>query len=319
MKISEYQYNVEGDSQKTPLDEESYIKYERCHFCGGELEVLEKYMDTPLIHHTRCKNCHAVSYDKVLTQAKLDEFYANYSYTTTDAKSKETSCVTFWGIERFARHLLKISHKVSKLHTARTSEKELVQILDFGGGDGAIAYALARKMILSAPDKKVEITVADYNKTLTVSETERIVLKHVDSIYDLNEQKYDIIIASAILEHVPNLREDFEKLISLMGEGGFMYIRTPYKYPLFKLLRTFGVELDLQFPQHIWDLGKKFYEGLESDNLKLLINRPSIVESTFRTHFFQCLAAHLLKFPYNIFHGWPFVGGWEAVYVKVKK
>ena len=163
---------------------------------------------------------------------------------------------------------------------------------------------------------RVAITVVDYEKSLCSSELTQITLSHYDSLYDMSGAEFDIVIASAVLEHLPNLGKDWKALVSLLAAGGAMYVRTPYKYPLFQFLRRFGIELEVEFPEHIWDLGKEFYCNLAGGNLTLAVSKPSLVENSFRKNFLQCLAAYVLKLPWYICHAWPFVGGWEAVFIK---
>ena len=106
-----------------------------------------------------------------------------------------------------------------------------------------------------------------------------------------------------------------------MNFNGIMYFRTPYIYPLYRWLKRIGVEYDTLFPAHIWDLGGKWWRKLPQmlglgANIKIIASRPSIVEKSFKSHFFIALASYLLKAPWFICHMWPFVGGWEAIYKK---
>ena len=313
MKVATEKFRTELQKKwLNALKENDFISINKCRFCGGTLSVLGIFRKQPLIHHVICKNCCAISYDKILKQDKLDEWYAGY-YADIGDKSDENKHITFFGVNRFAKRLKKIVENSIKFN----SVNEEVSILDFGGGDGAIAYAFSKE--IKNKYKKISITVVDYNNSLYKSNDENIAMAHVDSVYHIvDSQKYNIIIASAILEHLPNLHEDFNWLKKHLASGGLLYIRTPYCYPLFKALRKIGIEYDVVFPDHIWDLGAKFYDRLEDDKLKLIISRPSIVETTFKSNFFQTLAAYILKAPGYFFKNWPFAVGWEAVFIKRK-
>lgn len=302
-------YSTRITNAKIIIEEKDLELSKFCRFCGNSVKTLEIFQKTPLIHHVRCDVCHAVSYDRILTQKKLDEWYANYNYVGYDPKAKHNDKISFYNKKRFVRHFIKIINK-----TLTIQNEEELAILDFGGGDGSLAYAIAKELMEIKTIKNISITVADYNKTLCEVNDERINICHVDNIYQVNGQQFNIVIASAILEHLPNLREDFAKLKSLMKKESILYIRTPYKYPLFNVCRKLGITIDILFPVHIWDLGKKFFEYIENDSLKLLISRPSIVQTSFRANFIVTLFAYILKSPFYLFHNWPFVGGWEVVY-----
>ena len=85
------------------FSEENFCTVEKCRFCGGKTVRLEQYIKNPVVCHTRCTECGAVSYDKVMTQESLDKHYAQYVYF-----SEDSSKVTFGSSERFAKHLVKL-------------------------------------------------------------------------------------------------------------------------------------------------------------------------------------------------------------------
>lgn len=79
----------------------------------------------------------------------------------------------------------------------------------------------------------------------------------------------------------------------------------------------------MEWPDHIWDMGRNFWEGLpvaidRNSEIICELSRPSIVEKSLRTDFFVALAAYAMKAPWFLFHNWPYVGGWECVYRKIK-
>ena len=295
-------------SKKKNFCEDDFIPVEKCRFCGGITKKLGIYQKSPLIYHTKCMTCEAVSYDKILKQEKISALYSDYAYF-----SEFDSKVTFSNINRFANHLFK--YYIRFKYNAHYSK--LLKVMDFGGGDGSLSYVFAQKMINAGLCKNVDIVVVDFEKSICMSTFPSIRIEHYDNL-DLIDKNtfFDVIIASAVLEHLPNLGEDWNKILMYFRDEGLMYVRTPYKYPLFNLLRKFRIRLGLHFPEHIWDLGQNFYKHLVSDNIKLVVSKPSLVETSFKMNFFACLAAYCLKAPWYVCHFWPYVGGWEAVYVK---
>lgn len=104
--------------------------------------------------------------------------------------------------------------------------------------------------------------------------------------------------------------------------GGYAYFRTPYMYPLWRDLQRIGIDYETLYPEHIWDLGEKWYAFLPAyikdgkTKIELIVSKPSIVQESFKSHFLTALASYVLKAPWYVFHWWPYVGGWEAVYKK---
>ena len=308
LHFEEIQMKKNNRDKKKSFCEEDFVPVEKCRFCGGTTKELGIYLKSPLIHHTKCMTCEAVSYDKILKQEKIPVLYSEYAYS-----SESDSKVTFSNIDRFAKHLLKYCVRFKKNIRSGKSLK----IMDFGGGDGSLSYVFAKKMMHAGLCDKADIAVIDFEKTICKSDSPNIKIMHYDNLDLIDKDvSFNIIIASAILEHLPNLREDWNKILMHFKDDGLIYVRTPYKYPLFNLLKKIGIRIGLHFPEHIWDLGQNFYKHLASDDIKLVASRPSIVETSFKMNFFSCLAAHCLKAPWYICHFWPYVGGWEAIYVK---
>lgn len=295
------------------LKEHSLINVSRCGVCGCEnMEKIGVYKNSPRIHFVKCINCGAVTYDKVLKQSVIDEIYDdNQYYDDTD----EAVNITFYGADRFGKHLLKILKNIEI--------KDVCKILDFGGGDGSVAYSLAKMLRDKYPNTAFDITVVDYTQKLYKTDDVDIKMAHMFPLDKMpDSDKYDFVIASAVMEHIPTPRDVFSKLFTIVKKEGLLYFRTPYRYPLHKAAKHFGVEFDMLYPGHIWDFGgdkwwRKLPQILGLDaNIRIVASRPSIVEKSFKSHFFIALASHLLKAPWFICHLWPFVGGWEAIYKK---
>ena len=295
------------------LKENSLESVSACGVCGCEnLKQIGIYKNSPKIHFVKCANCGAVTYDKVLKQSAIDEIYDDDQYYND---VDDAGNITFYGTQRFGKHLLR-ALKDAKIRDA-------CKILDFGGGDGAVAYSLAKMLSDKNPNASFEITVVDYTSKLYKVGDEKIKMTHMFPLESLsNSGKFDIVIASAVMEHIPVPKNIFSKLFAIVKKDGLIYFRTPYRYPLYKATKHFGIEFDMLYPGHIWDFGgDKWWRmlpqilGLDS-SIRIVTSKPSIVEKSFKSHFFIALASHLLKAPWFICRVWPFVGGWEAIYKK---
>lgn len=86
-----------------------------------------------------------------------------------------------------------------------------------------------------------------------------------------------------------------------------------------KLLARFGVRLDFTYPAHLYDFGEGFWKKFFAKsgiNFKLIISRPSMVETTFTQNFPRTLIAYILKAPWYILRkNYGLVGGWEVFVV----
>lgn len=108
---------------------------------------------------------------------------------------------------------------------AKTSPRERKRLLDFGSGTGITASAGAfyfDHVIALEPDNSMRAI------TTTLPGAERISV-----MGDLNEviEPVDAIIAWHVLEHLPELRNVFGRLCSLLKKGGVFYFQVPMLEP----------------------------------------------------------------------------------------
>ncbi len=210
-----------------------------CPICGhdGPRAPVFCVQNSPLVEMLECTRCRGCSASRMPLSSVLDRYYAAY-YASGEEK------VTFSSRAYFARHLLHYLH-----WNAACSLK----ILDFGGGDGSLAREVARQLIAAKCASAVAIDLVDYEPP-GVSQDSDITLNAFRSLEEVNGP-YDLVLASAILEHIPDLHPVLTKLFQLVGEGGWFYARTPWVLPLASVVRNF----DITFPAHVHDLGNAFW------------------------------------------------------------
>jgi len=234
----------------------------------------------------------------------LEDYYASYYTATADT-------ATFDGSVRFGAHLFGM---------LQSAQKGMMRILDFGGGvDATLSRSVARQFI-SKGTERVEIALVDGNASCA-RDWQAIV---VDCYRDLRDagREFDIVVASAIIEHIPYPRGVLISLLTSLRVGGAIYFRTPAVSSTIRLADRFGARLDFTYPERVHDMGQAFWEkvlpSLGLDKTFLLVrSRPSIVQADFVSHPMRAAIAHLLKWPWYIFRShYTMVGGWEAVIIR---
>lgn len=290
------------------LVDEVYNVENQCPICHSTKKRLKiaAIQQNPVINYLKCPDCHGCSTSLMPTPAVLTKFYTGFY----DDYEEE---FTFDNPQRFAKHIL----QEIKLNTS----SNIFRILDFGGGDGSLALAIADIILLQYPKKRIEIWLVDYQPTPSYEKGNISfhALKYLKEIPV--HKKYDLLIASAILEHIPDLHTTFKELLSLAAPSGYFYARTPYRLPFKKFIPS----LTMEYPGHVHDLGDSFWSRLPDTfnlNAKVITSRPSIVQYEFKRSFFLALAAYLAKFPAHVelfFNShkkdliWNYVGGWEIL------
>ena len=294
------------------FDKDDFVEYaEKCPICGSTERFVTTKLKNTSIRFLHCNNCHAVSTSHYPTDFALDKLYSTY-YSTHRNFSKG---VTHDNITMFAEHIC------SYLSFASPS----IRLLDYGGGSGEISYQVALNLLKKKGVKTVEITIVDVNNEQTIASSNEGISVHktTPEMFFRNDesQKFDFVIASAVLEHVFFAEDLITKLFNNINDKGFIYIRAPYLIPLYKFMLKFGINMDIYFPAHVHDFSKRFFENLPSTlklhNLEIVVSQPSYYESSFRVHFFRALVSRLIRLPYYLNKCYPFVGGWEIVYKRI--
>jgi hypothetical protein len=287
----------------------------RCPWCKcvnlQQIVTLQKDPDVMLME---CAECFSVSASRMPTCEALSQYYA--AYYACEKFEESAPKVTVGNLRRMGVHVAS-SIKMPV-------DKKVFRILDFGGGDGSVAVFAADLFLRRQPSvQRIDITVVDYNKELVKSSNQSIWLEHCLTLDGLPTASFDFVIASAILEHIPDAKSTLDRLLNLMCPGAVLYVRTPFVVPLLKLFTLLGMKLDFTYPGHLYDLGQAFWENQfmmppRSDHFHVISSRPSIVETSFSKNFIRTLASYVLKVPWLLFgKRWGFVGGWEIVVERI--
>lgn len=279
----------------------------RCPACGDERprKAIHRVQRDPDVDLLQCAHCGIASASMMPTPRALEDYYAEYYDARADAGGAKT---TFGSPERFAHHI------VERL----TGHVHRLRVLDFGGGDGSLALAVARRALDERRCDRVEVVVVDHVPPVACDDTS-ITIEQVPDLNDV-DQPCGLVIASAILEHIPEVGATLRRLFDLAAPGALFYARTPYWAPMLGVLPR----IDLTFPGHVHDIGAPFWNGVTTTfaiDAVPLVSQPSIVETELGDAPLRTLAAHALKLPSRLEVAlrpvgwrrpwWGYVGGWE--------
>jgi SAM-dependent methyltransferase len=274
-----------------------------CPLCGGlRFTPLFALQSDPEIFLMTCPDCGG-SFADWIPSEKIFTGYEHYY----EGKSSRT---TFVSPSVFARRIFK------ELHLEKDRS---IRILDFGGGDGALSLALARK-IASVTHVEIRIIVVDICGEAMAVHEGKISMRGCLSLSSAGGL-FDVVLASSVLEHLADPAAVLNRLFAKLAPGGFFYARHPYIVPVMKFLRVLGIRFDFTYPLHLCDFGGRFWRHVislpEMEEYTLQFSRPSPVESSFKAAPVRTLIAYGMKALWHLTFGcWSLVGGWEAGIVK---
>lgn len=302
------------------LNEYEIEEFHACPACGirnnRDRKRVGRLQENPSIFLLKCPCCNGVSASHRPKPDTLSEYYKNH-FSKHYKNFNKNSDVTFSDLQRFSAHLKKMMSK--ELNSSFKDGDEFV-IVDYGGGDGALALEYANTLSNLV---RIKIFVIDFGENVCKTNKNNIEILKFNGLSSV-AKRADLIIASACLEHIPDLRDVFSDLWGVLKVGGFFYARTPYVVPLKKFL-----PIEFGYPAHIHDLGSDYWNNLKESygvHMNYISSRPSIIEVSFRRNPFRYIITGLLKFPCHLAvklspckkgpYFWPFVGGWEVLLKK---
>ena len=283
----------------------------KCPICLSlnERKAKVTIQENPLIELLFCDTCKGLSASHMPTNELMHKYYADYY------KGDELM-ITFHNTDRIATHIIKYINN-------NFYQKE-ISILDFGGGDGKISKKIAQILIDTRKIKYANIMLVDYaRENIHNVRNGKIKFEFKEKLEDLSK-KYNIVLASSVLEHIPQINKTIKSLFNLIEKDGFFYARTPYMSPFKKVFK----KIDLSYPGHVHDLGASFWNRfIDTFQLKaeLIVSKPSIVETESNKAFVKTLISYLFKFLATLEIKlsknkkdliWNYYGGWE-VFIKV--
>jgi 2-polyprenyl-3-methyl-5-hydroxy-6-metoxy-1,4-benzoquinol methylase len=282
-----------------PDKQDLTLNLDVCPSCSHNIQ--NNYLilqNNPQVKMIKCEKCKLSYANKMPSQIFLDKLYEPSIYKANLTSNKNNT--------RFLAK--KIFNKIK-------FTKNKIKILDFGGGNGSLSIeliSLFEEMNISAHSLVVDV----YNSCCS----KNISFQHVDE-FGKNQQKFDIVLASAVLEHLPNFVTTTNHLLNKLNNSGYFYCRTPWEYEISKTFRFYKIK----WPRHLYDIGGDYWVNFfkKKEDFVMILNETSNSEIS-TNHIFKYFIAKFLKSISHIekflFRGkdyyqpkWPFVGGWDII------
>jgi len=191
--------------------------YSQCPICKSNA-IQEYHFDYTGINISRCKDCKVQFMNPVYSDAYLNEYYNNYTGDEYSKKVVDEQHFT-------ANDYLKIVEK----HLGHTGS-----MLDYGSGNGEhskVGMQRGWDVVGYDVDCEVAKTISEkYNYKYVCGDFEKV---------DWQSQKFDLIYANQVVEHLKSPIESLRTVHSLIKDDGLFLVAVPNIHSLSHRIKFF--------------------------------------------------------------------------------
>lgn len=202
-------------------------------------------------------------YDILKTEpipANLSAYYKSEDYISHTDASKSFTDKLYKNVKAYM-----LQKKVGWI----LKQKSAGKLLDIGAGTGDFLNAASRYFKVDGVEPNHVARENAQKKNLQLKE-------ELSEISD----KYDVITMWHVLEHVPNLEQQFEEFNRLLKNDGILVIAVPnYKSKDAKMYKEYWAAYDV--PRHIWHFSKEGIKALFLENGFRLLHSTGLKFDSF--------------------------------------
>ena len=230
----------------------------QCPVCNSNSDVFMKGIfdcETTLVRE--CNNCKLHFLDPKMTIEEEENYYKNYYDNQKIRQQKE---YTMHNIQNNA-----LSHYTDYYDSYHSLIENAENILEVGSGSGGFL-----KFIIKTTQKKNIYSIEKSESNIKFLKKEFQNVNFIDSLSDVNNIKFDLIVAFGVFEHIRNLNSFISELKLLLKDNSSKIVFT---VPNVKdvLISFFNLEEYKKFiymKQHYYVFSKEsFYHIAENNNL----------------------------------------------------
>ena len=194
----------------------------------------------------------------------IDKYYRSDDYISHTDASRSLFEKIYQVVKKYS-----LSKKVRLIKKYSSDGKTL---LDVGAGTG--------DFLLTAKSKDWDVDGVEPNQNAKIRAQEKGIDLYT-SLGALPEYKYDVITLWHVLEHLPNLNDEINKLVTLLNEKGTLVIAVPnFKSYDAQYYKNYWAAYDV--PRHLWHFSKDTIGKLFSGHgMKVVKVKPMIFDSFY--------------------------------------
>ncbi len=125
----------------------------------------------------------------------------------------------------------RLRYLLQDLRLCKVTAGNTFRFLDMGAGSGAMSAGV---MLLFQEAEGTLVDIQDrFNLPDSVSDSTSGRYRFVPwmNVTDISEERFDLVISTDVLEHIPKWTETLQELCDYLAVGGYLYIQVPSNYP----------------------------------------------------------------------------------------
>jgi SAM-dependent methyltransferase len=225
----------------------------------------------------QCLECEIIFVYPLPTPSELDQYYKTAWLNDNDIISVSKEMEIIYQIQGDARCNYLVQHQI----LAKDSK-----ILDIGSGYGYMFKSLQNKGF-----KEMRFFATDPSP-ICLGKLQALGVSACDSLNEVAERNFDLITLGQVLEHIPNPNSFLKSVMTLVKDGGHIYIDVPDRDDTHKTLLE---------PHTLFYSEKSVLNLAKRLKLKVVhitsfgVRRAKFIQPNFLFHRFVCKISSLLR------------------------
>ena len=194
----------------------------------------------------------------------IEKYYESDAYISHTDSKKTVVDKIYQTVKSYS-----LKKKLSLINSFKAKEKTL---LDIGAGTGDFLF--------TAKNKNWNVAGVEPN-ALARSKADKKGIKLYDNLNKVLDKKFEVITLWHVLEHLPNLENKIERIVSLLTDNGTLVIAVPnFKSYDAKHYGKHWAAYDV--PRHLWHFSKNTIEKLfKKHNIEIVKTKPMLFDSFY--------------------------------------
>lgn len=195
----------------------THLQINQCVSCGNNklglyLKTKDYFLTQEEFELLQCDSCGLILTNPVPNEAEIEKYYNSPDYLSHKSKTQNLTSLVYNSLRK-----INIRNKYSFVKSFKTGKS----ILDYGCGSGQLLHYFLKN------GWKIQGVEPNADAREIASKLNNIKILNNSEISELQKSSFDVITLWHVLEHIHNLNEVMNNLVSLLKQSGILIIAVP--------------------------------------------------------------------------------------------